>query len=189
MADSLRALGLSNESRVVLYGSLLPVARAFLALDVLGHGDRVAVLDGGLSAWRERGLPTTAQELSGGSGDFEARVEDWRIVSAHWVREAAEGRDVAVVDARSEREFEVGHLPGARNLDWRLTLRGGVDADVGVDVRLRSVAELRRLFRTLGLDDVDEIVFYSDDGSRAAHLYFVTRYLGYSPRLLGFGDR
>jgi thiosulfate/3-mercaptopyruvate sulfurtransferase len=185
IADSLRALGLSNESRVVLYGSPLPVARAFLALDVLGHGDRVAVLDGGLSAWRERGSPTTTREPSPGSGDFAGRPEGWRIVSARWLRDTAEASDVALVDARSEGEFEDGHLPGARNLDWRLTLRGGVDADVSGHSRLRSVAELRWLFRTLGLDDADEIVIYSDDGSLAAHLYFVARYLGYQPRYLG----
>jgi thiosulfate/3-mercaptopyruvate sulfurtransferase len=163
----------------------LPVARGFLALDVLGHGDRVAVLDGGLSAWRERGLPTTAREPSVESGDFAGRLEGWRIVSARWLRDAAEASDIALVDARSEGEFDDGHLSGARNLDWRLTLRGGVDADVAGDPRLRSVAELRWLFRILGLGDADEIVFYSDDGSRAAYLYFVARYLGYEPRYLG----
>src|SRR5687767_14842885 len=51
------AVGVSNGSRVVLYGSSPVVAaRAFFTLDVMGHR-RVALLDGGLRAWRAEGRP------------------------------------------------------------------------------------------------------------------------------------
>lgn len=183
LADSLRTLGLSSGSRVILYGNPLAVARAFFALDIMGHGDRVSVLDGGVGAWRGSGQSTTGARHSAEPADFQPSLERWRLVDTGWVREAVERRDVVIIDARSEEEFAAGHIPAARQLDWRLTLRGGVDAAMESGARLRSVPELRRLFRLLGIDEANEIVFYSDDGSRAAHLYFVARYLGYAPRL------
>lgn len=185
LTEALRRTGISNESSVVLYGDPRLVAPAFLALDVLGHGERVSVLDGGLRAWRELELPISTAGATIEPGVFEPRPERWRVVNADWVRDAVDRRGVVIVDARSQEEYEADHIPTARQLDWRLTLRGGVDADVTANPSLRSVGELRRLFRLIGIDAAEDVVFYSDDVSRAAHLYFVARYLGYEPRYLG----
>jgi len=53
--DSLfESLGVSDNSRIVIYGQTITpiVARVFMTLDYLGAGDRAAVLDGGLAAWK-----------------------------------------------------------------------------------------------------------------------------------------
>ena len=52
IAAVLGALGITNRSRVILYGEPWMLGRVFLALDFAGHGDRTAMLDGGLPAWR-----------------------------------------------------------------------------------------------------------------------------------------
>jgi thiosulfate/3-mercaptopyruvate sulfurtransferase len=58
---ALRALGIGREHRVVAYDDAggTVAARLWWMLDVLGH-ERVAVLDGGIGAWRDAGLPLTA---------------------------------------------------------------------------------------------------------------------------------
>lgn len=47
-------LGVGDDARIVLYGdnSGLSAARAYFTLDYLGHGDRAALLDGGLEKWQ-----------------------------------------------------------------------------------------------------------------------------------------
>lgn len=184
LAERFRRLGVSNNSRVVLYGPPLAVARVFLVLDLLGYGDRASILQGGLAAWRAAGFPLSGSEPAIVSGDLEPRVEAWRSVSADWLQDAVGKREIVIVDARSQREFEAGHIPSASQLDWRLTLEGGLDAGSEESPRLRSIPELRRLFRLAGIEAAEDVVFYSDSGGRAAHLYFVARYLGYTPRIV-----
>ncbi len=49
--DSLfEALGVSDDSRIILYGDAWSTPRAFLSLDYIGLGDRAALLDGGITA-------------------------------------------------------------------------------------------------------------------------------------------
>ena len=47
-------MGIGDKSRVVIYGDMsgLFAARAYFALDYLGHGNRAALLDGGLEKWK-----------------------------------------------------------------------------------------------------------------------------------------
>jgi thiosulfate/3-mercaptopyruvate sulfurtransferase len=60
-AAALGALGIGREHRVVAYDDAggTVAARLWWMLDVLGH-ERVEVLDGGIGAWRDAGLPLTA---------------------------------------------------------------------------------------------------------------------------------
>src|SRR5262245_23196163 len=62
--DSLfESLGVSDNSQVVIYGQTISplVARVFMTLDYLGAGDRAAVLDGGLTAWKAAGRPVSTE--------------------------------------------------------------------------------------------------------------------------------
>ena len=58
------SLGVSDESRVVLTGSAGGVlaARAYFTLDYLGHGDRAALLDGGMETWIAESRKTSRVE-------------------------------------------------------------------------------------------------------------------------------
>ena len=59
-------LGVSNDSRVILYGdtSVLPATRAYFTLDYLGHGNHTALLDGGLGKWQAESRPQARTRLS-----------------------------------------------------------------------------------------------------------------------------
>ncbi|GLI69812.1 hypothetical protein VaNZ11_014516, partial [Volvox africanus] len=57
-AAAMDALGITNDTTVVLYDHLgiFSAPRAWWTFKVFGH-DKVAVLQGGLPAWRAKGLP------------------------------------------------------------------------------------------------------------------------------------
>jgi len=54
MKIAFERVGVGDKSRVVIYGDMsgLFAARAYFALDYLGHGNHAALLDGGLEKWK-----------------------------------------------------------------------------------------------------------------------------------------
>jgi thiosulfate/3-mercaptopyruvate sulfurtransferase len=180
----LESVGITNESRVVIYGNRLGATRLFFTLDYLGHGDRAALFDGGLEAWRARGFPLSREAPSVQPGRFTPSQRPEVVANAEWVRARLEDSAVAILDTRTAEEYRgereeegvtrPGHIPGAKNLDWTTTL---------LDGRLKSPTILRQLLEDAGVPAGREVVSYCRVGTRASMLYFVARYLGYRARL------
>ena len=181
----LESLGIGEHGRIVLYGDFLPVTRLFFTLDYLGLGDRVSLLDGGITAWRElngatTALPTPPATRTRLSLHPLANV----LADAAWVEAHRSDPRVALLDARSREEFEgtkleegvarPGHIPGAQNLEWSTLLTEG---------RLRARSDLQQLFAGAGATPGKELITYCRVGTRASALYFVGRLLGYPVRL------
>lgn len=176
-------LGVSDNSRVVLYGDLagLLAARAFFTLDYLGKLD-VALLDGGIERWRGEERPVTTEAPSPRTGALTVRLRPQIVVDADWVR-ARLGNDstIVLVDARPPAEYtgdtpgegitRPGHIPGARNIFWRTALVSDQD------LRLRSPEVLHASFTLADADLGDTIVAYCRTGVQASHAYYVARYL------------
>jgi thiosulfate/3-mercaptopyruvate sulfurtransferase len=132
--DALRrvfeAAGVSDNSRVVVYGDPLPAGRAFFTLDYLGHPP--AVLNGGLAAWRAAGKPVETTEPAARTGTFTPHPRPDVVVDADWVRQHLRDSTVVLIDARPPEEFSgatpgegvqrPGHIAGAKNVFWRNTL-------------------------------------------------------------------
>jgi thiosulfate/3-mercaptopyruvate sulfurtransferase len=85
--------------------------------------ERVAVLDGGLRAWREQGGPLSAGPEEAPPGDFTARARHDDVVG----REEVAARPFVLLDARAPERYRgevepidpvAGHIPGARNLPF-----------------------------------------------------------------------
>ena len=101
----------------------------------MGH-DAVAVLDGGLPAWRDAGAAVVAGPPAAAiPGDFVARIQPARIADLDRVRVALSDPQVRVLDARSAGRFagrdpeprpglRGGHMPGAANLPFGELLDG-----------------------------------------------------------------
>lgn len=182
------SVGVSDGSRVVLYGDLggLAAARAFFTLEYLGHTG-AALLDGGLEAWRAAGRPVTTAAPGPSRGSLTPRPRPERAVGAEWVRERLRDPAVVLVDARPAAEFSgaepgagitrPGHIPGARNLFWRDAL---VSPERPV---LRDVLVLRAMYEGAGAARGKTVVTYCRTGVQASHAYFVARYLGYEARM------
>lgn len=129
-----RRLGVADEGTVVVYDAreLFSAARAWWMFAAMGH-QRVAVLDGGLAAWRAAGFdvePLAAAEAErDDAGSFVAAPVEGMIVDADAVADALADDDAAVLDARSHGRFvgadpepreglRGGHMPGAGNLPY-----------------------------------------------------------------------
>ena len=127
LAATLRRLGLRAGQRVVAYDrSGGPYAARLWGLRRWMSHDRVAVLDGGLAAWRaaggrvEQGDPPPPA-----MGDFVAgRLLDGRTVAADDLIANLDGGALRVLDARAPGRFRgdpnpldpvAGRIPGARN--------------------------------------------------------------------------
>ncbi len=73
----------------------------FAALDQLGHGDRTALLDGGLEQWRAESRPVTADVPAPIHTTYTPHPRNGVVVDAAWVRAHLTDDHVAVFDVRT----------------------------------------------------------------------------------------
>lgn len=183
-------LGVGNQSRIVIYGenSGLAAARVYFTLDYLGHGDRAALLDGGLEKWRAEKREVSTQAVTPQTDAFTPRVRPQVKVEANdvrdlsWIASNIESPDVALIDARPLKQYEgedagglsrPGHIPGAASIYWMQHL---VAPD---NPTLKSARELQAMFEAAGIKPGQRVVTYCRSGMQASHSYFTAKYLGY----------
>jgi len=191
LEQTLRRAGIANRGRIIVYArDPIAAARLFFTLDYAGHGDDVALLDGGVKKWMKEGRDVhVGAPLGVVESSFVVHTQPEMIVRLNAMRmlTITASRDVAIVDARSPDEYigatpgagitQPGHIDGAINVSWNENLTGG-ETPV-----FRSVAELRDLYRRAGIDDDATVVTYCRTGMQACVDYFVLRYLGRDVRL------
>ena len=182
----LGAAGISDQSKVVIYGSAIPAARMFFTLDYLGHPD-AKLLNGGLNAWKANGGAVeigTAAKVA--AATLASKPQPQRVVSADWIKERLSSPQMTLLDARPDNEFTgadggmngahvKGHLPDARQLVWN-----SLFDSTG---KFLPDAELRKKFDAIGADPKTPLVSYCMIGMRASVTYFVARHLGYDARM------
>jgi thiosulfate/3-mercaptopyruvate sulfurtransferase len=170
---TLGALGVSAGEEVVVYdaGEGLTAAR-FAWTTALYGGVSARALDGGWAAWTAGGWPQeqvaatpTATSLALLGGDATARVD------AAWVLAHLEDPAVVLVDARSEEEFVLGHIPGARWIPWQRAK--------GADQRFLSDQELRAVYEGDGVLAAETVVAYCQTGTRASVTWLSLKLLGH----------
>ncbi|WP_136065282.1 3-mercaptopyruvate sulfurtransferase [Modicisalibacter radicis] len=182
---AVRALGVNADSRVVIYDGqgIFAAPRAWWMFKVMGHED-VAVLDGGLPAWKAAGFALDSGPPPAATpGDFEARLNPERLADATAVGAHLEKRTAQVVDARSAARFSgeqpeprpglrAGHMPGALNLPFDRLLDDGC---------YRSPAILRERFREAGIEPGTPLVGSCGSGVTASVLALGAELAGLGP--------
>ncbi len=144
-------------------------ARAWWLLRWLGH-NHIAVLDGGLSAWKRAGLPMTTAIPQRAPGGFEMRLRNEMSIDAAEI-EAQIAAGAIVLDARTAERFmgefepldeKAGHIPGAHNFPYMANLdRHG---------RFLPPSELRLLFdAALCGESADHVICMCGSGVTACH--------------------
>jgi thiosulfate/3-mercaptopyruvate sulfurtransferase len=183
------AAGVSNNSRVVLYGDRfnLLAARAYFTLDYLGLAGHAALLDGGLDKWRaeKRPLSTEISAIKPATLKIAPRRE--LLINTEQMRELAASNSATLIDARPLAEFtgrqpsedvrERGHIPGATSLYWMDLL---VSRENPV---LKPEAELRRMYAEAHAQPGQQLITYCRTGMQSSFDYFVAKYLGYDPAM------
>ena len=184
-------LGVGDDGRIVLYGdnSGLSAARAYFTLDYLGHGERAALLDGGLEKWQSERRAVSTEEPLVTAARFTPRVRASAVTGLNVVRDLSwattnvSAPNVTLIDARPADEYtgakpgdgvpRGGHIPGATNLYW---MQNVVSKE---NLVMRPAAELRRLYEAAGAAADRKVVTYCRTGGQASHTYFTAKYLGY----------
>jgi thiosulfate/3-mercaptopyruvate sulfurtransferase len=181
--DQFGRLGISNDSRVVVYdgsGANMSAGRAWWMLRTAGHR-AVSVLDGGMRRWQAEGRPVSDRAGSWPAVSFTSRLD------RHAVRDRADVEGVIarggaqLVDMRSPGRFSgrdpepraglsSGHMAGAVNLPFN-TL---VDSD---GLALRGEALARRL-ADAGVDPARPLIATCGSGVSACTLLLALDLLG-----------
>jgi thiosulfate/3-mercaptopyruvate sulfurtransferase len=169
-AASMEALGVSDTATLVVYEQtgVFSAPRAWWTLRVFG-AKTVHILDGGLAAWIEAGMPTESGEVIRAATPFHATL------NVEAVKNFADIQDLIashaqILDARSAGRFtgaapeprpglSSGHMPGATSVPF---------LDLVAEGRLKSNTELRQLFADKNVDLTQPITTTCGSGVTAA---------------------
>jgi thiosulfate/3-mercaptopyruvate sulfurtransferase len=172
--DAVGALGVGSDDRVIVYDvrGVVSAARVWWTFRAFGH-DRVAVLDGGLRAWRAEGRPVEAGEPTPPPRRFRATLRPELVRDLDAMRRNLATRFEQVLDARSRGRFEGteaeprpglrgGHIPGSLSLPYETLYRP--------DGTLLPVEALRSALVTAGVEPGKPVVTTCGSGVTASVL-------------------
>lgn len=179
-----RDWGVSADTEVVLYddGSGAFAVRTWWLLLWLGKRDGLYLLDGGLSGWREAGLPLTTELPSVTPGTLQGDPDRNLLVDANEVQTRLDDTELVLIDARALPRFlghsepidpVAGHIPGAQCLPFTENL--------AANGRFLPAEKLRARFEPILRDKQPEnLVAYCGSGVTACHNLFALSLAGYA---------
>jgi thiosulfate/3-mercaptopyruvate sulfurtransferase len=177
-------LGIGDDTEVYAYDghSNHFATRLWFVLHCYGF-DRVRIIDGGWAKWLQEGrvitrtIPASSETLA-----FTPRLRQDHLAGAEEMRDSFGRPDVAVVDARTDDEYEgrsgwgttrAGRIPGARHIFYTRVL------DPGLSSTFLPVTDLRELFERQGITPDKEALVYCFVNIRATLVAFALALLGY----------
>jgi len=175
VAAQISALALTPDDTVVIYdGGTLFATRLWWILDYFGHS-RKRILDGGIAAWKAVNGPlATGVELFPAATYYQPpRLHRSRFASLDLVADSLDDPDTLLIDVRTPREYEAGHIPGAINIP---RTRNAVRSD---SPNWKPAALLHALYADAGVSEETLVIPYSREGVRSSTAYFALRLLGH----------
>ncbi|GAA4048123.1 sulfurtransferase [Agromyces indicus] len=168
---AMRRWGLRDGDLVVAVDDAggMSAARAWWLLRYAGWRD-VRLLDGGLDAWREAGLPLETGDVVPEPGDATARFGGMPVVDLDEADALASAEAGVLLDARAAERYRgevepidprAGHIPGA--------VSAPTTGNLGADGRFLPAEVLRERFAALGADGRHPLAVYCGSGVNAAH--------------------
>jgi thiosulfate/3-mercaptopyruvate sulfurtransferase len=191
-ASWLSSVGFTNDMQAVVYDrqGANYCGRLWWMLQWAGH-EEVAVLDGGLQAWKAAGLPVTAkEEPSHFQSLFRLQEPLQHLRSAQQVLDALGSSQQTVLDARAPARYRgevepmdpvAGHIPGALNRPFT--------DNMAADGRFKPAALLRAEFEQLLQGrDASSVVHQCGSGVSALPNLLAMRVAGFAPTALFAGS-
>jgi thiosulfate/3-mercaptopyruvate sulfurtransferase len=169
-ARKISALGVSDSMAIVVYEQtgVFSAPRAWWMLRTFG-AQKVYLLDGGLKAWMDAGLPLQTGEVALTPATFNAKFQAEAVRSFDQMQGilAEHGQ---ILDARSAGRFagtapeprpglSSGHMPGATSVPFTELVEDG---------RLKDADQLGELFQAKGIDLNEPITTTCGSGVTAA---------------------
>jgi thiosulfate/3-mercaptopyruvate sulfurtransferase len=167
---SMSVLGVSDDKTIVVYEQegVFSAPRAWWMLRTMG-ARKIHILDGGLRAWIEAGLPVESGEVHRAPASFHSRFDAGVVRDFGQIQGLIAGH-AQILDARSSARFNgsapepragvrSGHIPGATNVHY---------AELSENGQLKSVEKLREVFAAKGVDLEQPITTTCGSGVTAA---------------------
>lgn len=178
-----RALGINNDSAIVVSDDkgIYSSARVWWLFKAFGFNN-VAILNGGLPAWKNAGLNTESiTDYIGSIGNFNAQLESNFMKFFDDIKKASKGKTHKIIDARSSDRFNClveepraglrsGTIPNSKNIPFKMLL--------DEDGLLKPKAELQTAFSRV-INKNDDVIFSCGSGITACVLALGAEILGY----------
>jgi thiosulfate/3-mercaptopyruvate sulfurtransferase len=188
----LSALGISDDSRVVVYfaeNDISPSTRVMLTLDYAGLGARSSLLDGGLRGWTASKHAVSSQPVPQKVGTLSPLRINPVITNAAYVQANLKNTRFHLIDGRAAMFYDgiqqgmkpsrKGHVLGAHSIPYTEV--------TDEKQQLKSPEQLAALFIKAGVSPRDTVVAYCHIGQQATAVLFAARTLG-NPVLLYDGS-
>ena len=166
------AMGIGDQMDIIIYEQegVFSAPRAWWTLKTF-RAKNVYILDGGLRAWIDAGLPTQSGPVHRVPAVFHATLDQNAVKHFSQIQQMIRAHG-QILDARSAGRFagalpeprpglSSGHMPGATSIPY---------TELVVDGRLKAVEELRRIFAQKGVDLEQPITTTCGSGVTAAVL-------------------
>ncbi len=188
--------GISNDTKIVLYGDFNNWFAAYAFWDLQYYGVKNTVLmNGGRKKWIDEDKPLTKDTPQYARATFKASNPDESI--RVYLRQALDLYNkpgVKLVDVRSPKEYtgEIlappeyptehaqrgGHIPGAVNIPWSQA--------VNADGVFKPYDEIKRLYEAQGVTADKDVIAYCRIGERSSFTWFVLKYLLGYPKVRNY---
>jgi thiosulfate/3-mercaptopyruvate sulfurtransferase len=185
LEQKIRALGISNESDVVIYSNPFDnwgdEGRMFWMLQYLGH-EKLKILDGGWVKWVAEKRRFEHGTSNPKPGRFKASPNADLIVMKDELKKLVRRPhpETVIVDARSLEEYagkeiqgipRPGHIPSAISVPW--------NGFLNQDATVKDLDRIKANLEETGLHESHEVICYCTGGVRSAWLYVVLKIAGY----------
>lgn len=194
-------IGLSGKETAVFYEDALnsgygQSCRGYFLLTWLGYPN-IRVLNGGFSAWKAAGLPTTTEIPQVEAKEFPpTKLNSDVMVTLDDVK-AALGSDTVLLDVRDVDEWvgessspygkdfapRKGRLPGAKWIEWYRFMKPSPQGPL-----FKSPDEVRAECASAGIRPDDRIYLYCFKGARASNTFLALKQAGFKDVSMYFGS-
>lgn len=171
--NEVKKLGIDNDSCIVVYDDIgvYSAPRVWWLFKVFGF-ENIAVLNGGLPAWKEAGYKVESKkERELLTGNFKANLSKDKISVTEEVLKASHDDNKVILDARSKGRFYAtepeprkdlrgGHIPNSKSLPY---------AELQLEGKMKSKEELQKIFSDMN-PNKEEMIFSCGSGITACIL-------------------
>lgn len=179
-AEAMGERGIGDDTFVVAvdHAGAHMATRLWWALRAYGH-DRVAILDGGYTAWQAAGQLMSDAPATPPPAIFTPRYRHELVSDVDEVQVALENGRTAIIDAREPGQYEGsvvrhthgGHIPGAVNIPAKVL--------VNADGTQKAVAEQAAIFAAAGITAETPVIAYCNGGVTATAVLFALERTGH----------
>ncbi len=200
-ASHFGAAGLSGKETAVFYedslnGGYGQSCRGYYLLTWLGY-PKIQVLNGGFSAWKAAGLPTSTEAAAPMAATFPSDLTGADVMLTKDDMLKALGSEAVLLDVRDIDEWigdssspygkdfapRKGRIPGAKWVEWYRFMKPSAQGPM-----IKSPDEVRAECATAGISTDDTVFLYCFKGARASNTFLALKQAGFDDVRMYFGS-